>query len=404
MQKHPPPRGFNRAAILQLLRRKKFLSRSELAQLSGLSQASVSRITKELMDEGLVVERGLGRSTVGRPRIHLCLNETRYRAIGIDLHDWQTRFSVSALDGRIIESHCFSTASDPYQTMASIVEHAEAYRAAHKEYEVVGIGVGSRGFVNARTGVVERGSDPTWQQIPLGPYLRKHLGIPVYVDNVVRAAALAEYHHGDMEIQGAHCLIFVQVDEGVGVGMMLDGATYYGPSMAAGEFGQMVIAETKGAARHNRSGCLEMLASNKAILRRYQNANGGQQSRSSGDVNADVRQICQEAARGNMAATLALTESCRYLGIGLSNIVWGLDPDVIVIDGAITEAWPLVKAVIQGEFADSAEFLNFRNLQLRPSSFSGDAAIIGAAALPFDPLFRSGEFSSILTADPVAAN
>jgi len=404
MQKHPPSRGFNRAAILQLLRRKKFLSRSELAQLSGLSQASVSRITKELMDEGLVVERGLGRSTGGRPRIHLCLNETRYRAIGIDLHDWQTRFSVSTLDGRIVESHCFSTASDPYQTMASIVEHAEAYRAAHKEYEVVGIGVGSRGFVNARTGVVERGSDPTWQQIPLGPYLREHLGIPVYVDNVVRAAALAEYHHGDVAIQGAHCLIFVQVDEGIGVGMMLDGATYYGPSMAAGEFGQMVIAETKDTARHDRSGCLEMLASNKAILRRYRNANGGHQSRSSGDLNADVRQICQEAARGNMAATLALTESCRYLGIGLSNIVWGLDPDVIVIDGAITEAWPLVKAVIQGEFADSDEFFNFRNLQLRPSSFSGDAAIIGAAALPFDPLFRSGEFASILTADPVAAN
>ena len=98
----------------------------------------------------------------------------------------------------------------------------------------------------------------------------------------------------------------------------------------------------------------------------------------------------------------ALTESCRYLGIGLSNIVWGLDPDVIVIDGAITEAWSLVKPVIEREFADAAEFLNFRNLQLRPSSFSGDAAIIGAAALPFDPLFRTGEFASILTQEPIA--
>ena len=63
MQKHPPPRAFNRAAILQLLRRRKFLSRSELARWSGLSQASVSRITKELIEEGLLVERGLGRST-----------------------------------------------------------------------------------------------------------------------------------------------------------------------------------------------------------------------------------------------------------------------------------------------------------------------------------------------------
>jgi glucokinase len=115
-----------------------------------------------------------------------------------------------------------------------------------------------------------------------------------------------------------------------------------------------------------------------------------------------VRQICHEAIRGDAAAVQALTESCRYLGIGLSNIVWGLDPDVIVVDGAITEAWSLAKPVIEREFADGAEFLNFRNLQLRPSSLSGDAAIIGAAALPFAPLFRTGEFSANLPAEPVS--
>ena len=233
------------------------------------------------MDEGLVVERGLGASTGGRPSIHLRLNESRYRAIGIDLHDWQTRFSVSALDGRIIEARLFRTADDPYKTLASIAEHTEAYRREHTDCEIVGIGVGARGFVDARTGVVERGSDPAWQEIPLGQYLRDWLGVPVYVDNVVRAAAFAEYHHGDLAIQGAHCLIFVQVDEGIGVGMMLDGTPYYGPSMAAGEFGQMVIAETDGRTRHDRSGCLEMLASNKAILRRYRSASGNRRGRSS---------------------------------------------------------------------------------------------------------------------------
>jgi len=188
------------------------------------------------MDEGLVVERGLGASTGGRPSIHLRLNESRYRAIGIDLHDWQTRFSVSALDGRIIEARLFRTADDPYKTLASIAEHTEAYRREHTDCEIVGIGVGARGFDDARTGVVERGSDPAWQEIPLGQYLRDRLGVPVYVDNVVRAA---------------------------------------------GEFGQMVIAETDGRTRHDRSGCLEMLASNKAILRRYRSASGNRRGRSS---------------------------------------------------------------------------------------------------------------------------
>ena len=60
-----------------------------------------------------------------------------------------------------------------------------------------------------------------------------------------------------------------------------------------------------------------------------------------------------------------------------------------------------MKPVIEDEFADGEEFLNFRNLVLRPSSLAGDAAIIGAAALPFDPLFRTGEFSAVLAPQPV---
>jgi hypothetical protein len=59
-----------------------------------------------------------------------------------------------------------------------------------------------------------------------------------------------------------------------------------------------------------------------------------------------------------------------------------------------------VKPVIENEFADGADFLNFRNLLLQPSSLGGDAATIGAAALPFDPLFRTGEFSAVLAPEP----
>ncbi len=75
---------------------------------------------------------------------------------------------------------------------------------------------------------------------------------------------------------------------------------------------------------------------------------------------------------------------------GISNIIWGLDPDVIVIDGVITEAWPLVRPDLRRQFADGNEFVNFRNLLLRPSSLAGEAAIIGAITIPFNPLFTIG--------------
>ena len=75
--------------------------------------------------------------------------------------------------------------------------------------------------------------------------------------------------YGDPEIHRSHCLLFVAVDDGVGIGIVLDGKVYHGPRMAAGEFGQMVIAATDGPERSDRPGCLERLVANPAVCERY---------------------------------------------------------------------------------------------------------------------------------------
>jgi predicted NBD/HSP70 family sugar kinase len=98
---------------------------------------------------------------------------------------------------------------------------------------------------------------------------------------------------------------------------------------------------------------------------------------------------------GDKAAVSALQDTARYLGIGISNIVWGLDPDAVIIDGTLTEAWPLVDTVIRDQFADGREFLNFRNLLLRPSALEGRAAITGAAALSFRSLFEKAQHARV---------
>jgi predicted NBD/HSP70 family sugar kinase len=161
--------------------------------------------------------------------------------------------------------------------------------------------------------------------------------------------------------------------------------------MAAGEFGQMVIADTGGPVTHDRPGCLEMLASDEATVRRYYSGNGASRRPAAGDLSAHVKRICHLAMAGEEKAVEALRGSARYLGVGISNLIWGLDPDSVVIDGTITEAWPLVLPVIQDQFANGGEFLNFRNLVVRPSALGGEAVIIGATALPFQNLFNTSE-------------
>ena len=232
-----------------------------------------------MLKEGYLAEESAGRSTGGRPSLGLKLDDGRHLSIGVDIRDWETRISAGTMNGRVIESRYIRTPPDPKDALARITEEAETLRQSRGDSRIVGVGVSARGFVDSRRGVIERGSergsDRAWSSVPVQEYIEERLGLPVYVENVVRAAAFAEYHYGDPTVRGSHCLVLILVDEGIGVGIMLGGKLYYGPSMAAGEFGQMVIADSRGDERHDRPGCLELLASNRAIYKRYASLNGG---------------------------------------------------------------------------------------------------------------------------------
>ncbi len=387
-------RAANRAAVLRLLRRHRQLSRAELARRTSLSEASVSRIIAELMEQGLLVDLGSGPGTGGRPGARLELNEERFHAIGVDIQNWETQVALGTVSGRILRTERFKTPQSPPETMDRIAAAVAVLTAGLSE-PPVGIGVSTRGLVDSRRGVAELGSNPIWVHIEIGDYLARLTGLPVFVENNVRAAAVAEYAHGNTDVQGAHCLLFLLVGEGVGMAIVLDGKVHRGPHMAAGEIGQMVIADQNGPERHNRSGCLEVLASDLATCDRY-NSLAGAKPRPPNVTNCaqQMRQICQFAMEGDAAARAAVTTTARYLGVGIANAVWALDADAVVIDGPVTEAWPLVSAAIRDQFPEGPLFLNFRNLVLRPSSLAGEAAVIGAITLPFAPIFSyDGSFT-----------
>jgi predicted NBD/HSP70 family sugar kinase len=380
-------RAANRAAVLRLLRRHRQLSRAELARRTSLSEASVSRIIAELMDQGLLVDLGNGPGTGGRPGARLELNEERFQAIGVDIQNWETQVALGTATGRIIRSERFRTPQNPAEALDRIAASVAGIIGSLHE-PLVGIGVSTRGLVDSRHGVAELGSNPTWVHVEISDYLAGRTNLPVYVENNVRAAAVAEYVNGNTDVQGAHCLLFVLIGEGVGMAIVMDGKVHHGPNMAAGEIGQMVIADQGGPERHNRSGCLEVLASDLATCDRYNNLAGTKaRSSTSSSCTQQMRQICQLAMEGDPHARAAVTATARFLGIGIANAVWALDADAVVIDGPVTEAWPLVSAAIRDQFPEGPLFLNFRNLVLRPSALGGEAAVIGAITLPFAPIF-----------------
>lgn len=382
-------RAGNRALVLQILRKYPQLSRAELARRTGLSEGAISRITAELISEKIILEHGAENSTGGRPGLRLDLDQTWFRSVGVAIHDWETRVSVGTLHGQVLETERFRTPVSATRTLDQIAAHVTKCRTRHGQERILGVGVIIRGIVDHVNGVVQLGSSAEWNSVPVKEYLEDKLGAPVEVENNVRAAALAEYSYGNTEIHNSRCMILVKVDEGIGVGIMLDGKLYRGPHRSAGEFGQMVIADSPGGGAQDRTGCLELLAANPAVVARYTSLSNDRKNRS-GETESRLRTICHLAMDGDPAAVQAIRESMRYLGIGIANMIWGLDADVILIDGAITQAWPLVLTAIQEQFPAGREFPNFRDLILRPGALGQDADTVGALTLPFVRLFASG--------------
>jgi predicted NBD/HSP70 family sugar kinase len=384
-------RGANSAAILQLLRENGSLSRADLARHSGLSEGSVSRITSALIRRELVCESGAENSTGGRPGTKLRLDD-RHIGIGVEVRRGESRVAAATLSGRILAVSSFRTPSTPAETLKFILRNVRGLVAKYGRDRVEGAGVSLHGIVNSRTGVVEFGNLRGWLNVPVKGRLQRSLRMPVQVDNNVRLAAIAEYNYGNLlDVRNSRCLLFTVIDEGIGIGLVLDGKLYYGPQDAAGEFGQMVIADNNDSERLDRPGCLEKLASSTALCEHYAALTKGRSLSGASGSRARVKKICQLALAGDKTAQRALMKTSRYLGIGLANVIWGLNADAVVIDAPMNEAWSLIAPAIQNQFPKRNGIVTFRNLVLRPSSLGGEAAIIGAATLPFRSLFLSGE-------------
>jgi predicted NBD/HSP70 family sugar kinase len=380
-------RGANSAVVLQLLRRFDRISRADLARRSGLSEGTVSRIIAGLREQRLVSEVGAENSTGGRPATRLQLSDAP-RSIGVEIQNWETRFAVASTRGTLVETSALRTPATPKQTVEMIAEQVKAYCQAHGRASLHGIGVTARGIVNSRTGVVELGNDPGWVNVPLQSMLEAATRLPVHVEHDVRAAAAAEYNYTNAGELAPHCLLYVRVDEGVGVGLILNGEVYTGPSMAAGEFGQMVIADDGSNSRHDRPGCLEKLVSNMAVCDRFAAAQGRSASASTSDSAAKVRRICQRAADGDEAALQVIRATARYLAIGIMNVAWGLDPEIIVLNATLNTVWPMLLESIEAQFPSAAEWPTFRRLRVQQSALGEQGTLIGAATLAFAPLFQ----------------
>jgi predicted NBD/HSP70 family sugar kinase len=388
---HRVLRDINEAIVLNLIRERQPVSRVAIAEASGLEEGTISRIIQRFLRQGLVFESGVGVSTPagGRKPRFLHINPTKRCAIGVDIGPLETLLVLSDLNGDLHHLKRIPHSHEPQHFLQSLAEQINALiKTANPYQEFAGVGVGLPGLLDIEEGIILEGENLGWgENIAVGSVLRSRIpaDVPIYYENGARLSALGEIWFGATQLLGFRNLVFVDVSEGVGTGIIINGQLYHGHHHGAGEFGHICLDPAGPVCSCGNRGCLEAFASDLATLDRFRKkAKSDAANSRTRCASQDIGTVIELARQGEPIALESIQETAHYLGIGLAPIIYGLNPEAIVIGGKIAEIWPLVSPVVMKSLATriSSPYLNgvkilASTLHIRPSLLGAIALVLG---------------------------
>ncbi len=342
-------RDINRLIVIDMIRTRQPISRADLARLSGLQRSTISVITQQLIEEQWITEGAFGYLPRGRKPRFLHLNVERAGIIGINVRPTSTTIALADLNGRFIAQESFPTAAEPQAFIKDLCERVSDFIKLRPQIFYEGIGVSLPGPVNHLSQRLVFAPNLGWRDVDLKKPLESTTGLLVEIENAANACALAEIWFGQ-HIEGVRDLIAVTVSEGVGTGIIANGQLVNGSTGVAGEFGHVSINEDGPSCKCGNHGCWEVYASNSAAIRAYVQTTSGNRTSKTRSDEPTFDDILRLAAQGDVKAAEALNRMGHYLGVGMSMLITGIAPQLIVLVGEVTRAWervgPLIKKVV----------------------------------------------------------
>ncbi len=312
-------------------------------------------------------------------------------AIGIDFGGTNTKIGVVDKAGRVLAHRYFATraARMPEDFARRTAKEIAALwgDAGLPPSAVGGAGIGIPGLVDHLEGVVHTLVNvPGWDGVRAADLLRKHLGMPVHIDNDVNAMALGELRFG--AAKGCCNVVCLTLGTGVGGGIIIEGNLYHGTSLTAGEIGHIVVDRDGPSCNCGNKGCLEALIGAKALVRRARMYLKGAKSgvlaqwvRSKMELTP--RLLAKAADKGDKIALRVWNEAAEYLGIVLAGVVNLLNPDVIVVGGGISEVGDFFLRKVRSVVHARAMSVPARDVKIVRTGLGNLAGVVGAASLVF---------------------
>ncbi len=404
MTKHPITgdqrfvKSINRNVLLRLLMEEPAQSRSALAERSGLTKSTVGLLTKELLEEGWLIEDSVAATgSLGRRPTPLRIAGRGLVLIGAELGIDSIRVVSTSLNGLVQDSQLLPLHDrSPDVVCHQLVELVTSVsaRVTSAGVKLLGIGVALPGAVDATSGVIEFAPNLGWRNVDVGRRLARELAVsglgqvPVYCHNEADVAAIGETSFGSRPIDDP--LVFVSCGVGVGAGIVLHGALFAGSTGAAGEIGHNILHIDGLPCSCGRRGCAEAYVGLKGVAQAAGALHHGEVDR--------AKLLAQLAGARAQRTSKAFASAGSALGVMLQNVWTTFNPKVIVLGGE--------SVTIGGaHFLDSAvDRLTRFGIdagstppQIRTAKYGDLAAAVGGAAYALHALlepFGSGRGAS----------
>lgn len=378
-------KNINTACVLNTIRVKESISRADIARATGLTPATVSNITAELIGLSLVKEMERGESNGGRKPVLLSINKTACYFGGIHIGSTMLEAAVSNVEAEILgESRSELNGVSPEEAVGLGLRLLSEAKAKAGVKELAGIGVCTHGLVRSEEGLLVFAPNLGWSNVKLGSMFHEGSGLPVFVENDVRAMALAESWCG--LAFGVKDYVYLYIGPGIGGSIVNNNELYKGRGGFAGEFGHETIDPEGPLCSCGNHGCLQALASETAVFRQYIQRKKAQHITSNCK---DYAGLLRAAVTGDSDALDELLKSVRYIGIEVGNIINALSPLLIVVNGQLTQLSDIVMPALREEASRHCMNLSGAETKIVFSPLHDTAPIKGALTCVIRQMFES---------------
>ncbi|MBE9463784.1 ROK family transcriptional regulator [Dyadobacter subterraneus] len=368
----------------------------DLSKDLDVSVPKVTSLVGELIQEGLIKDFGKIESSGGRkPNLYGIVADSAF-FIGVDVKQSHINIGLSDLQKNLVKvseklQYKLDNTPDSLEALCGYIQDFIAELDV-AQGRILGIGINLSGRINYTTG--HSYSFFHFDESPLAEIIQSRVGIPVFLENDSRAMAYGEFCAG--VVQDEKDVLFLNLDYGIGVGILFDGQLYYGKSGYAGEVGHMPVFDNERICHCGKKGCLETEASGWALTRMFRDKlAAGSSSVLTAKKNIAPEEITMddiiEAALNDDVLAIELVAAVgESLGRGIAALINILNPELVVLGGSLVATGDYLYLPIKTALNKYSLSLVNNDSELKMSKLGERAGILGACLLVRNRLLDIG--------------